>query len=213
MAVVFKTFDQIEIDGIASGNIVDVISNHAPKRLQVLEAYKVFTDKLNADHATALATAEADLATTSSQLEATTQAKTALDLRVATLTNEKQALADDVSVKTEQLALADSEYKLLETKVAFLESIRTYNPRILKGKAFYKRISQSDMEILLTSEIPQLVTVGKTILAYRDNDWPIIIDSDDFQTLVGYVYMSGTFDTEEVASIMRDATRDEAYIT
>ena len=41
---------------------------------------------------------EADLATTTSQLEATTQAKTALDLRVATLTNEKQSLTSQVSM-------------------------------------------------------------------------------------------------------------------
>ncbi|MFY7751415.1 MAG: hypothetical protein ACOVQU_06430 [Exiguobacterium acetylicum] len=85
--------------------------------------------KLEQDHATVLATkatelaeVQADLLTKSSQLEATTQAKTALDLQVATLTTEKQSLADDVSVKTEELALADSEYKLLEAKVAELEA-------------------------------------------------------------------------------------------
>ena len=55
MSVTFKSFDQIEIDGISSGNIVDVISNHATKRLQVLEAYKVYTDKLSSDNAKALA--------------------------------------------------------------------------------------------------------------------------------------------------------------
>lgn len=78
--------------------------------------------KALADHAEALQAVQADLATKSSQLEAVTQAKTALDLRVATLTTEKQSLADDVLVKTEQLALADSEYKLLEAKVAELEA-------------------------------------------------------------------------------------------
>lgn len=65
---------------------------------------------------------EADLATKTSQLEATTQAKTALDLRVATLTTEKQTLTDDFLVKKEQLALAESEYELLEAKVSELEA-------------------------------------------------------------------------------------------
>ena len=197
MAVIFTTFEQIEIDGIASGNIVDVISNHAPKRLQVLEAYKVYTDKLNADHATALATAEAALATTTSQLEAVTAAK--------------QALVDDVLVKTEQLALADSEYKLLEAKVAFLESIRTYDARRLDGVAFFNRVSKHDMVTLLASDDPMLVNVGKTIEAYRVNHWPVVLDSQDFQNLVGYVLQSGVFNEADVVAIMRDATREEAY--
>jgi hypothetical protein len=42
MAVVFKSFDSIEIDGVSAGNIVDVISNHAPLRADVLAAFNVF---------------------------------------------------------------------------------------------------------------------------------------------------------------------------
>lgn len=162
MSVVFKSFDQIEIDGIVSGNIVDVISNHAPKRLQVLEAYKTYTDKLNNDNAEALEAANATIAT-------------------------------------------------LQAKIVELEQYRPYNPRILAGKAFYNRVSKEDMVTLLTSDIPQLVTVGKTIVAYAENDWPVILDSTDFQNLVGYVLQSGVFDEAEVVEIMRDATREEAY--
>jgi hypothetical protein len=169
MSVVFKSFDQIEIDGIASGNIVDVISNHAPKRLQVLEAYKTYTDKLNSDNAKALQEVQTDL-----------------DDAIATIAT-------------------------LQAKITELEQYRPYNPRILAGKAFYNRVSKEDMVTLLTSEIPQLVTVGKTIVAYADNDWPVILDSTDFQNLVGYVLQSGVFDEAEVVEIMRDATKDEAY--
>jgi hypothetical protein len=169
MAVVFKTFDQIEIDGIASGNIVDVISNHSPKRLQVLEAYKVFTDKLNADHAEALQEIQTDL--------------DEANANIATLT----------------------------AKVVDLEQYRPYNPRILAGEAFYNRVAKEDMVTLLTSDNTQLVIVGKTIEAYRANNWPVILDSTDFQQLVGYVLQSGVFDEAEVVGIMRDATREEAY--
>jgi hypothetical protein len=204
MAVVFKTFDQIEIDGIASGNIVDVISNHAPKRLQVLEAYKVFTDKLNADHATALATAQTDLAITTSQLDAVTEAKSALDLKVATLTNEKESL-------TSQVAMLEAVVEAHKQKIAELEQYRPYNPRWLDGVAFYNRVSKHDMVTLLASDDPMLVTVGKTIEAYRVNHWPVVLDSQDFQNLVGYVLQSGVFDEAEVTEIMRDATREEAY--
>ena len=206
MAVIFTTFEQIEIDGILSGNIVDVISNHGPRRAEVLVAYKVYTDKLNADHAAALATAQTDLATKTSQLDAVTQAKSALDLRVATLTNETQSLEAAV-------ALANQVNETLTQKVSELEQYRPYNPRWLDGRSFYKRISQQDMETLLASDNPQLVIVGKTILAYRDNhvQWPVILDSTDFTNLVGYVLQSGVFDADEVVEIMRDATKEEAY--
>ena len=205
MAVVFKTFDQIEIDGIASGNIVDVISNHGPRRAEVLAAYKVFTDKLNADNAEALATAQSDLATKTSQLDATTQAKSALDLRVATLTTEKQALEAAIAV-------SNQVNQTLAQKVVELEQYRPYNPRILAGEAFYNRVSKEDMVTLLTSDNAMLVNVGKTIEAYRANHWPVIIDSTDFQNLVGYVLQSGVFDEAEVTAIMRDATKEEAYV-
>ena len=191
MAVIFTTFDQIEIDGVASGNIVDVISNHGPKRAEVLAAYKVFTDKLNADHATALQAA-------------ITQAKSALDSQVATLTTEKQSL-------TSQVAMLEAVVDAHKQKIADLEQYRPYNPRWLDGVAFYNRVSKHDMVTLLASDDPMLVNVGKTIEAYRVNHWPVVLDSQDFQQLVGYVLQSGVFDEAEVVEIMRDATREEAY--
>lgn len=211
MSVVFKSFDQIEIDGIPSGNIVDVISNHGTRRAEVLAAYKMFTDKLNADNAEALQAVQTDLATKSSQLEAVTQAKSALDLKVATLTNEKQELQSKVADADQAL---DDEQQLtatLRAKIAELEQYRPYNPRILSGEAFYNRVSKEDMVTLLTSDDAMLVNVGKTIEAYRANHWPVILDSTDFQNLVGYVLQSGVFDADEVVEIMRDATREEAY--
>lgn len=204
MAVIFTTFDQIEIDGIASGNIVDVISNHAPKRTEVLAAYNVFVAKLNSDHATALQAVQTDLATKTSQLEAVTQAKSALDLKVATLTTENQSLTSQVSM-LEAVIEADKQ------KITDLEQYRPYNPRWLDGVAFYNRVSKHDMVTLLASDDPMLVNVGKTIEAYRVNHWPVVLDSTDFQNLVGYVLQSGVFDESEVVEIMRDATREEAY--
>ncbi len=204
MSVVFTTIDSITIDGIPAGNIVDVVSNHAPKRAEVLAAYQVFVDAEKAKRDEAVVKLEADkaelstdLATKSSQLEATTQAKAALDLRVATLTNEKQTLTELTTT--------------LQAKVADLEQYRPFNPRILKGEAFYNRVSKEDMVTLLTSDNPMLVTVGKTIEAYRAHHWPVVMDSTDFTNLVGYVLQSGVFDADEVVAIMRDATREEAY--
>jgi uncharacterized protein YoxC len=204
MSVIFKSFDQIEIDGVLAGNIVDVISNHGPRRLQVLEAHKTHTDKLTQDHATALAEVQADLETATSQLEATTQAKTTLEAQVATLTDQLN-LANNTLRAVEKTAME------LGAKVTELEQYRPYHTRILAGKAFYNRVSKEDMVTLLTSENAMLVTVGKTIEAYRAHNWPVILDSTDFQNLVGYVLQSGVFDADEVTEIMRDATKDEAY--
>lgn len=106
---------------------------------------------------------------------------------------------------------ANATIATLQAKITELEQYRPYNPRILAGKAFYSRVSKEDMVTLLTSDNAMLVTVGKTIVAYAENDWPVIIDSTDFQNLVGYVLQSGVFDESEVVEIMRDATREEAY--
>ncbi len=158
MAVVFTTIDLISIDGIPAGNIVDVVSNHTPRRAEVLAAYRVF---------------------------------------VAT---EKAELED-----------ANATIATLQAKIAELEQYRPFNPRILKGEAFYNRVSKEDMVTLLASDDATLVTVGKTIEAYRAHHWPVVMDSTDFTNLVGYVMQSGVFDEAEVTAIMRDATREEAY--
>jgi CRISPR/Cas system type I-B associated protein Csh2 (Cas7 group RAMP superfamily) len=143
---------------------------------------------------------------------------------VVVLTNEKAELTARVVDLTERLEAGDRamdtlesiharELSALQAKVTDLEQYRPYNPRWLDGRAFYKRISQQDMETLLASDNPQLVFVGKTVLAYRDNhvQWPVILDSDDFKNLVGIVFQSGVFDEAEVTEAMRDATREEAY--
>lgn len=139
-----------------------------------------------------------DLATRTSERDA-------LQTQVTTLTSEKATL-------TSELATANATITTLQAKITDLEQYRPFNPRILKGEAFYNRVSKEDMVTLLTSENPQLVLVGKTIDAYRDNKWPVILDSTDFQQLVGYVQLSGVFDQSEVDAVMVDATREEAYI-
>jgi len=162
MSVFFTSIDSITIDGIPAGNIVDVISNHAPRRAEVLAAYRVFVE------------------------------------------------AEKVSL-LRQVSMLEAVIEAEKQKVAELEQYRPFNPRILKGEAFYNRVSKEDLVTLLASDDATLVTVGKTIEAYRANRWPVVMDSTDFTSLVGYVLQSGVFDEDEVVAIMRDATREEAY--
>jgi predicted nuclease with TOPRIM domain len=158
-----------------------------------------------------LAEVKADLATATTQLEATTQAKTTLEGQVATLEAEKQELRAEIADLDQALDTEQQLTTTLQAKVADLEQYRPFNPRILKGEAFYNRVSKEDMVTLLASDDATLVTVGKTIEAYRAHHWPVVMDSTDFTNLVGYVMQSGVFDEAEVTEIMRDATREEAY--
>jgi Ribonuclease G/E len=211
MAVVFTTIDSISIDGIPAGNIVDVVSNHAPKRAEVLAAYRVFVEAEKAKRDEAVAKLTTDLATATTQLESVTQAKTTLEAEKATLVSEKQTLRAEIADLDQALDAEQQLTATLQAKVADLEQYRPFNPRILKGEAFYNRVSKEDMVTLLASDNPMLVTVGKTIEAYRAHHWPVVMDSTDFTNLVGYVMQSGVFDEAEVVAIMRDATREEAY--
>jgi hypothetical protein len=131
--------------------------------------------------------------------------------QVATLTTEKQALRAEIADLDQALDAEQQLTATLQAKVADLEQYRPFNPRILKGEAFYNRVSKEDMVTLLTSDDPMLVNVGKTIEAYRAHHWPVVMDSQDFTNLVGYVMQSGVFDEADVLEIMRDATREEAY--
>jgi hypothetical protein len=92
MAVVFKTLEVIEIDGIPAGNIVDVISNHPQRRTEVLAAFGVFVESLKAELAKErdkviadLAELTADLQTASTQLEAATNQLAAANATIETL--------------------------------------------------------------------------------------------------------------------------------
>lgn len=105
MAVVFTTFEQIEIDGIPAGNIVDVISNHPQRRTEVLAAFGAFIDKLKVELAaerdslqSQLSELTADLQTAASQLEATTNQLAAANATIETL----KARIDELTAVAEQ---------------------------------------------------------------------------------------------------------------
>lgn len=158
-----------------------------------------------------LSTTIAEKETLTTDLATRTSERDALQSQVTALTSEKEALTAQVETLSTSNSTLVNQLIVANTRISDLEQYRPYNPRILKGEAFYDRVSKEDMVTLLTSDNPQLVLVGKTIDAYRDNKWPVILDSTDFQNLVGYVQMSGVFDQAEVDAVMIDATREEAY--
>jgi cell division protein FtsB len=261
MSVIFNSFDVIEIDGIAAGNIVDVISNHAPRRAEVLAAYGVYVaalqTEINAENVqlqadktqltTDLATANADKTSLTSQVETLTTQLEAKTTDLATRTtelSEKTTLAnaqataitnlennldsanDLLTAKTDELAESKTELQsqissleaeriVLNTRIAFLNSIRTYDPNQIRSLAFYDRISKDQINKLglLAIDDPQAAEIHKLLNAYKDNPWPVLLDDPLVVGGIQYLLHIEIITQQEAAQITRPASREEAYIT
>jgi hypothetical protein len=164
MSVVFTTIDSITIDGIPAGNIVDVVSNHAPKRAEVLAAYRVFADAEKAKRDEAVVKLEADksklttdLATATTQLEAATQAKTTLEGQVATMTDQLN-LANNTLESVEKTAM-ELGAKVLELEAKVGELTPPPKP---------ESVTPAQIRIWLLSNGIALETVAGMIAAIPD---------------------------------------------
>jgi cell division protein FtsB len=96
MSVVFDTFEVIKIDGIPAGNIVDVISNHAPRRAEVLAAFGAYCEQVKA------------------------QNDAELSAQVETLTTEKTQLTSDLATANATIATLNTQVADLEQQVVEL---------------------------------------------------------------------------------------------
>lgn len=118
--VVFETFDQILVDGVAAGNIVDVISNHAPRRAEVLAAFNIFRDSLLARQDEELSAQNTELKEQKAELESE---KLTLTSQVSTLTSEKSALTSQVATLTSQVeSLTEQKATLITEKSELVAS-------------------------------------------------------------------------------------------
>jgi hypothetical protein len=219
MSVVFKTFEVIEIDGIVAGNIVDVISNHGPRRAEVLTAFGVYCEQVKAQNDAELSaqveTLTAEKATLTEQLSekntlATSQATTitALESQVATLSEEKAVLLTQVYSLEGQLEQA-------ETEITFLEAIRTYDPNQIKSKAFYDRITKEEMNDVAVLALSGDATAAAIYAKFNDyvkNEWQVLLDDPEVVGGTQYLTYTGTFKEGRAAQITRPASREEAYI-
>jgi hypothetical protein len=136
-----------------------------------------------------------------------------LQAELTSIKAAKTLLESQVKSLTDGVQTQDELVKTLQAKVTFLNSIKTYNTRLVDGKAFYARISKDDMVKLMASNNPRLIEIGKTIVLYRDNShqWPVDLDAPETQEMVNDLISAGLFDPSDVAVIMRDASREEAF--
>lgn len=169
MAVVFNSFDSISVDGISAGNIVDVISNFPSRRVEVLDAYRVFTKSIR-------------------------------DL----LVQEKDAIATE-------LTQTKSKVDELKAKIVDLEQYRPFNPRVIDATKFFDRITKDEFAKLSTSDDATMTAIAKTIVEYKDKDYPVIFESQEMQSMLAYLLGIGFITEERKNELTADAKREEAY--
>jgi vacuolar-type H+-ATPase subunit I/STV1 len=218
MSVVFKTFDVIEIDGIAAGNIVDVISNHAPRRAEVLAAFGVYVAALQTEINAEKTQLQAD------KTQLTTDLATA-NASIATLTSEKTSLTSQLDTKSESIADLQGEVEGLESernqlnrditalqaKVADLSQYRPFNPRWTTPDYFINRFTAKEAKAFYSSEDAMIVGGQQLLEAYEAAGWYVDLDDTQVQGLTGYMLQLGMLTPERREQVLRDATAAEAW--
>lgn len=97
-------------------------------------------------------------------------------------------------------------------RIAELLASLPWNPRVMEAKAFVARITASEMLSLASSADPQVQQIVGMLTAWTTNDWPIVLDSPEIQGAIPYLMSVGLVTEARVAELLRDCTKDEAYI-
>lgn len=133
----------------------------------------------------------------------------------AQLESERDAIA--AQLKTVEAA-ADAELaKFLEQisalndKIVELQNALPWDVRIIDATAFVARISQTELLDLAGSEDVARKQIVEMLLAYRANDWPILLDSPETQQAISYLVECGAISEERAAELLRDSSQAEAY--
>jgi hypothetical protein len=149
---------------------------------------------------TDLATANASIATLTS--------------KVASLESQLQEMTESKDVLFIRKQAVDHDLAEAEVKIAWLESIRTYDPNQIRSLAFYDRISKDQINKLglLAIDDPQAAEIHKLLNAYKDNPWPVLLDDPLVVGGIQYLLHIEIITQQEAAQITRPASREEAYI-
>jgi hypothetical protein len=211
MSVVFKTFDVIEIDGIASGNIVDVISNHAPRRAEVLAAYGVYVAALQTETNAENVQLQADKTQLTTDLATANASIATLTSQVASLESQLQEVTESKDVLFIRKQAVDHDLAEANAKIAFLESIRQFNPRWTTPDYFINRFTAKEAKAFYSSEDAMIVGGQQLLEAYEAAGWYVDLDDTQVQGLTGYMVQLGMMTPERREQVLRDATAAEAW--
>ena len=145
--------------------------------------------------------------------------KTALQSQLTTLTSERDAalaqataLNDEKAALTEANATLTAQLTAANARIAALVEQVEFDPRIIEANAFIARMSADESIRLYASDDPNVQQIAQMLWAYKSNDWRIELDSDTVQQAVGYLLQIGMVTAERAAALLRDGTREEAYI-
>lgn len=211
MAIVFESFESVKVDGISAGSFSDCVANYSARRVELALACKTFHEEKASAHKTALDAKEAELTTANATIAELESDLSTASSQLEAVTNEKTALQNDYDQLNAMQLESTSLVIQLQAKVADLEQYRPFNPRIIDASAFYARITKDEFASLSVSDDETLRVIAKTILAYKTNDWPVVFESPEFQGLISYLVGTEFLTVERAAQLTADATRAEAY--
>lgn len=154
-----------------------------------------------------------------SERDALKQRVTELEQSLATKTTEAQSLQSQVATLTEQVATLTSgnteltqQLTAANQRIFELTAALPWNPRVMEAKAFVARITAKEMLLLASSQDAQVQQIVAMMTAWVTNDWPIVLDSPEIQSAVPYLLSVGLVTENRVAELLRDCTREEAYV-
>ena len=149
-----------------------------------------------------VATLESDLSTAIKTLEQTTTAKTRLESQVDTLTTD--------------LATANRTIDQLQSRVNFLESIKPFNDGLIKIESFMERCKpyMSRLMFAANDEIPAngFGDIVSILNAKSKIGEPVNLNSTMFAWAIGKIRTLNDVTEEEIATLTRPASREEAFI-
>jgi hypothetical protein len=146
---------------------------------------------------TDLATANASIATLTSQ--------------VATLESQLQEMTESKDVLFIRKQAVDHDLVEAQAKIAFLESIRQYNPRWTTPDFFINRFTAKEAKAFYSSEDAMIVGGQQLLEAYEAAGWYVDLDDTQVQGLTGYMVQLGMLTPERREQVLRDATAAEAW--
>lgn len=108
--------------------------------------------------------------------------------------------------------LLQTQVQTLQARIAQLEAALPWNPRVMEAKHFVARITPNEMLSLAGSSDVTVQSILGMLKDWVANDWPVVLDSPEMQQAIGYLGVIKMVTQERVAELLKDCTKDEAYI-
>lgn len=153
------------------------------------------------------AAAVAELEATKTKLLESQKKLTEATEQITTL----QTSVEELATTGEQLATAQQSLSEANAKIIELQHALPWDVRIIDAAAFVARVTPTELLDLAGSSDPVRQQIAQMLVAYRANDWPIMLDSPEMQQAFGYLVSSGAITEQRANELRRDSTREEAY--